>query len=184
MKALLKNIEMTHLNADGTTETHRYDQINEYEFRRVEPEYCECPLPLDNSVQGTYSRSVAFLRIDRPCPLCNRPINPVWTWEEGDPKPTVTPKGCTETTPSGKVWCEPACSGVEHWEKSTYRWSILENPDVYDEPAEPPKQDIIRCNTCDTVLDVIDNSKVTVKACSQCGWVVVGHVNSIDGVTK
>ena len=133
MKALLKNIEMTHLNADGTTETHRYDQINEYEFRRVEPEYCECPLPLDNSVQGTYSRSVAFLEIDRPCPLCTKPVNPVWTWHPGDPKPTTMPKGCV--VQGGDLSWRKTNLPLSEWEMSTYRWNILKNQGLEFEPA-------------------------------------------------
>jgi len=183
-KELLKNIEMTSLNADGTTETHRYDQINEYEFRRVEPEYCECDYRDDN-IAANY-RAIAN-RIGTPagdCYCCGRQFNPVWTWHPGDPKPTTTPKGCVEVNPNGEMLECTGCSEIEYWKQSTYRWNILENPDLEFEPAKTPKQDIIRCNTCDTVLDVIDNSKVKVKACSQCGWVVVGHVNSIDGVTK
>lgn len=113
-----------------------------WEQSPVAVEYCEC--------NWSYKQAYRFLKDEggicqgHPC-QCMRPINPVWQWQHGDPKPSKMPKGLEvwdHAHPKG--WRHSALSSPSNWNNAKRRWNILKNPDVFEplrDSEELPQQD-------------------------------------------
>lgn len=143
--------------------------------RKQEPEYCECGYTTYQARWGYttvqfYKNRFELLTRDAHCNVCKNKINPVWTWNEGDPRPPKMPKNTENRYGDRGAWVQTGATSIKQLHvymnnsNGSYRWSILDNPDVY-EPVEPEANKPAEKNTvqfsfqCPRCRDVV-----------QCEW--------------